>query len=111
MQLTLTIILLLIVVFSLVNGGLLLHIEQSRFETRVKQAETILFGRFNWAIPINENDHLNEVHFSKQNTFEFMVYCTIKKTKPPANVPRFIRIIIEHNGKNKLENLSIKKRN
>jgi hypothetical protein len=92
------------VVFSLVNGGILLHIEQSIFETRVKQAETILFGRFNWAIPINKNDRLHEVYSPRQNTFEFMVYCTIKKTKPPNNVPRFIRISIEHNG-NKKEKL------
>jgi hypothetical protein len=98
MQLTLVIILLLIVVFSLVSGGILLHIEQPPFETRVKQSETILFGRFNWAVPINNNDHLNEVYSSEQNTFEFMVYCTIKKSKAPDNVSRFIRITIEHNG-------------
>jgi hypothetical protein len=58
----------------------------------------ILFGRFNWAIPISRNDNFNEVYSFKQNTFEFNVYCTIKKTKKPDNIPRFIRIIIEHNG-------------
>jgi hypothetical protein len=88
----------LTVIFPLINGGILLHIEQPTFETRVKHAEIILFGRFNWAIPINTNDDLNEVYSFKQNTFEFSVYCTIKKTDKPDNVPRFIRIIIDHNG-------------
>lgn len=85
-------------IFPLINCGILLHVEQPTFETRVKHAETILFGRFNWAIPINNNDYLNEVHSSKQNTFEFIVYCTIKKLKMPDNVPRIIRIIIDNNG-------------
>jgi hypothetical protein len=89
---------LLTMIFPLINGGILLHIEQPTFETRVKKADMILFGRFNWAIPINNNDDLNEVYLSKQNTFEFTVYCTIKKTKKPDNIPRFIRIIIEDNG-------------
>ncbi|CAF0764236.1 unnamed protein product [Rotaria sp. Silwood1] len=96
MQLILIGIFLPTVIFLLVNGGILLHIEQPTFETRVKHAETILFGRFNWLIPINNNDNLNEVHSSQQNTFEFSVYCTIKKSKAPENVPRFIRIIIKH---------------
>ncbi|CAF3890132.1 unnamed protein product [Rotaria sp. Silwood2] len=81
----------------IVSAGILLHIEQPTFETRVKHAETILFGRFNWLIPINNNDNLNEVHSSQQNTFEFSVYCTIKKSKAPENVPRFIHVIIKHN--------------
>jgi hemerythrin superfamily protein len=85
-------------IFPLINSASLLHIEQPTFETRVEHAETILFGRFNWAIPINNNDNLHEVYSSKQNTFEFIVYCTIKKSKIPDNVPRFIRIIIDHDG-------------
>ncbi|CAF0892178.1 unnamed protein product [Rotaria sordida] len=84
-------------IFSLVNCGILLHIEQPTFETRVKHAETILFGRFNWLIPINNNDNLNEVHSLQQDTYEFIVYCTIKKSNAPENVPHFIRIIIKHN--------------
>ncbi len=89
----------LTMIFPLINSGLLLHIEQPTFETRVKHAEIILFGRFNWAIPINMNDNLQEVYTSKQNTFEFIVYCTIKKTNIPDNVPRVIRMIIDDNGK------------
>ncbi|CAF1464085.1 unnamed protein product [Rotaria magnacalcarata] len=84
-------------IFSLVSCGILLRIEQPTFETRVKNAETILFGRFNWLIPISSNDNFNEVHSSEQNTFEFIVYCTIKKSKAPENVPRFLRIIITNN--------------
>ncbi|CAF4096223.1 unnamed protein product [Rotaria socialis] len=84
-------------IFSLVSSGILLHIEQPTFETRVKNAETILFGRFNWLIPISSNDNFNEVYSSEQNTFEFIVYCTIKKSKAPENVPRFLRIIITNN--------------
>ena len=37
------------------------EIEQPNFEIRVKQAETILFGRFNWMVPINNNDHVHQV--------------------------------------------------
>jgi len=85
-------------IFPSINSGILLHIEKPTFETRVKHAETILFGRFNWAIPINNDDDLNKVHYFKQNTFEFSVYCTIKKSQAPDNVSRFIRIIIDHNG-------------
>jgi len=98
MQLILIAIILLTMVFSLVNAGILLQIEQPTFETRVKHARTILFGRFNWAIPISYNDDINEVYSSQQNTFEFIVYCTIKTNKTYENVPRFIRIIIEHKG-------------
>lgn len=98
MQLILIAIILRTMIFSLVNADILLHIEQSTFETRVKHAETILFGRFNWAIPISNNDKLLEVYPLKQNTFEFIVYCTIKKSNAPDNVPRVIRITIEHNG-------------
>jgi hypothetical protein len=92
----LLIFLCLTIIFPLINSGIL-----SIFERRVQHAETILFGRFNWAIPINTNDYLNEVYSSKQNTFEFSVYCTIKKSQTPDNVPRFIRIIIDDNGNTK----------
>ncbi|UJR35228.1 hypothetical protein I4U23_027993 [Adineta vaga] len=78
----------LTIVFSLINVVILLHIEQSTFETRVKHADTILFGRFNWAIPLQTE---------RQNIFEFIVYCTIKKSKSPVNVPRSIQIIISNN--------------
>ncbi len=98
MQLILLVVF-LTMIFPLINSGLLLHIEQPTFETRVKHAEIILFGRFNWAIPINMNDNLQEVYTSKQTTFEFIVYCTIKKTNIPDNVPRVIRMIIDDNGK------------
>ncbi len=97
----LLIFLILTMIFSLINCGILSHIEQSIFEQRVKHAEIILFGRFNWAIPINNNDYLNKVYSSKQNTFEFSIYCTIKKSKIPNNVPRFIHIIIDDNGNTK----------
>ncbi|CAF0815885.1 unnamed protein product [Adineta steineri] len=97
MQLILLSTILLTMIFSLINAGMLLHVEQPTFETRVKHAETILFGRFNWAIPISNNDHLNDVYSNKQNTFEFIVYCTIKKSKAPDNVSRYIRVTIEHN--------------
>jgi hypothetical protein len=100
MQLILIVILLLLsLIFSLVDTAGLLHVEQTRFEARVKHAETILFGRFNWAIPISNNDNFNLVHSTKQNTYEFSVYCTIKKSKTPDNVSRFIRVAIEHNGR------------
>ncbi len=85
--------------FPSINTALFSHIEQPTFEARVKRAETILFGRFNWAVPINTNDRLHQVHSSKQNTFEFLVYCTIKQRKTPDNVPRTIRILIDHQGK------------
>lgn len=102
MQLIVIGILLLTVIFSLVNTGILSHIEQPTLETRIKHAETILFGRFNWAIPVNSNDNLNEVYSSQQNTFEFVVYCTIKKSKAPENVPRFLRITITNNGNDQM---------
>lgn len=89
----------LTVIFPLMKGNILSHIEQSTFELRVKQAETILFGRFHWTMPINHNDRENEVYANKQDTFEFIVYCTIKKSKAPENVPRFIRILISDSGK------------
>ncbi|CAF1321691.1 unnamed protein product [Adineta ricciae] len=79
----------LTLLFSLINVAILLHIEQSTLETRVKHADTILFGRFNWE---------SFVSAEKYNTFEFIVYCTIKKSKPPANVPRSIRVIISDNA-------------
>ena len=79
----------LTLLFSLINVVILLHIEQLTLETRVKHADTILFGRFNWE---------SFVSAEKYSTFEFIVYCTIKKSKPPANVPRSIRVIISDNG-------------
>lgn len=91
--------LLLTMIFPLINGNILSRIEQPAFELRVKQAETILFGRFLWMIPINHNDLENIVHATKQDTFEFSVYCTIKKSKAPENVPRVIRILIPDTGR------------
>ena len=99
---------LLTLIFPVIDAGTLSQIEQTTFEWRVKHAQTILFGRFNWAVPINKNDRFNEVHSFKQNTFEFTVYCTIKKTKKPDNVPRFIRIVIDDNG---IKSISPKQRN
>lgn len=90
----------LTLIFTVIDAGTLSQIEQTTFESRVKHAQTILFGRFNWAVPINTNDHLNEIHSFKQNTFEFIVYCTIKKTQKPDNVPRLIGILIDDDGTN-----------
>ena len=90
----------LTLIFTVIDAGTLSQIEQTTFESRVKHAETILFGRFNWAVPINTNDHLIEIHSFKQNTFEFTVYCTIKKSHKPDNVPRSIAILIDDDGTN-----------
>jgi hypothetical protein len=38
-------------------------------------------------MPISDNNNPNEVYSPKQNTFKFTVYCTIKTTKGPDNVP------------------------
>jgi hypothetical protein len=47
MRLISIIILLLSVILLLVNGSILSRIAQTTFETRVKHAEIILFGRLN----------------------------------------------------------------
>lgn len=89
----------LTLIFTVIDAGSLSQIEQTTFEARVKTADTILFGRFNWAVPIsNTDDHLNEIHSFKQNTFEFIVYCTIKRSQKPDNVPRLIGIEIDDVG-------------
>ena len=92
MQLTLTTIFFLNIIFSSINGHSLSHIEYIKFEKYVKNVETILFGRFNWKLSIN---HFNEVYY---NTYGFMVYCTIKKSKLPDNVPYYIYITIKDNS-------------
>lgn len=89
---------LLTMIFPLVTSGILLQIEQQNFEQRIKHADTILFGRFNWVLPMNDNNDYNQVHASRQTIYEFIVYCTIKKSKVPENVSHFIRIIIKDNG-------------
>jgi hypothetical protein len=86
------------VTFTRVDAGALSQLEQNAFEKRVKQADTILFGRFHWALPVGSTDNIDLVHLGKQNTFEFVVYCTIKRTRRPSNVPRLIRMTIEHSG-------------
>ena len=91
-------LLILIVLVSLVHAGALSQSEQASFEARVKHADTILFGRFNWAIPVSVDGDAQLVHGVRQNAFEFIVYCTIKKIRTPDNVPRVIRVAIEHNG-------------
>ena len=84
---------------SRVDAARLSQLEQSVFESRVRNASTILFGRFNWAMPISPTDNIDLVHSMQQNTFEFTVYCTIKKSQGLDNVSRFLRVMIKKNGK------------
>ena len=91
-------ILVFILVFDHSHPAVLSRIEQTAFETRVKQADTILFGKFNWDISLDQNDDIDQIYSPKQDTFEFIVYCTIKKTGGSTNVPHLIRIIIEDAG-------------
>ena len=91
-------LLIVIVLVSLVHAGALSPSEHASFEARVKHADTILFGRFNWAIPVSADGDAQLIHDVRQNVFEFVVYCTIKKIRAPDNVLRVIHVAIEHYG-------------
>lgn len=94
------VILALIVIFSDAHAVHPTPIEHDAFEKRVKQADTIIFGRFHWLLPIGKIDGIDSVHATQQDTFEFIVYCTMKNKKSPNNIPHVIVVTIEDYGSN-----------